>query len=884
MSNKSVKNKSGIYKIVAICASVIASVTMTLPTITSAVGMIGTSRTSSAISGASATKASKNAAHSAGAGSGRASASSSATSSRSTSSSSTASSGSNDSNDSGSGWNETQKRNIKCAFNSRYNTLYLRPINKNSTVYGTHLLGNGDDPKKISILKGFDDPRLINQIKTIVIEENMTLSGAAQMFFGFENLKRIEGLEHIKFGTNLEDGSVQSMFSNCPNLEILEGIQNWDMSNVTNASFMFSGDTSLKNIDLSGWQNVKIKNAWAMFYECNSLTSAKLFKANSGTLADISQLFQNDINLTSVTGLDNWDTKSVRDMSLVFANNQSLKAVAGVEKWNTSSVKTMYGMFYNTQSLKTIAGIDKWNTSSVIDMSAMFLRSGVKSLDLSKWKFPQGSVKHGKEDPCSATSDMFKNSGLRDLTLPTDANNKNTSIFPDGIWRKSKGKSAVKPGENIDLVANDYTSNTGYIRWVRDYIKVTFDSKVGNAENPNNTITCITDALQGQNHTLDKNHTLSKNTEFVNCTHKYTPSKDLQLSGNPADKDADKEKLALQAEDLGLTYTAKLIRESKNSKIDALKNLLKEADNSRYKSVMTFDEIKKSLGIVDGDTVKWQQLLTPIFDDVNFVNKKRIFIKNAGFNGNAKVNVSNDVLKGRANPSSIQDKDIKDAVIHSLFDITFTADVKHKPKPKPPVPPTPPTPPTPEPQPQPQPQPGPQPSPTPTPNPDDHGILPDVTPKPDLNINPDSNPFNPLDNEPDNAPQNAPQNPLQSNQVADAENNALRRGVTNRNRNNLANRTNNANSGAQKQLNGNDGTCKCVCPTSPSDANSRKSNKSTRKSENKATPCKSGNYSWLWNGGLIAGLIISWLIMLLIGFVLGYKMRKKRDEKQIVEE
>ena len=153
-------------------------------------------------------------------------------------------------------------------------------------------------------------------------------------------------------------------------------------------------------------------------------------------------------------------------------------------------------------------------------------------------------------------------------------------------------------------------------------------------------------------------------------------------------------------------------------------------------------------------------------------------------------------------------------------------------------------------------------------------INPDFTP----DSNPDSNPFNPLDNEPDNAPQN----PLQSIQNDDSENNALRRGVAKRNRNNLAN---DANSGAQKQLNGNDGTCKCVCPTSPSDANSRNSAGSAKKSENNAASYQNGNkYSWLETGGLVAGLIISWLIMLLIGFVLGYKMRKKRDEKQIVDE
>lgn len=791
MSNKSVKNKSGIYKIVAICASVIASVTMTLPTITSAVGMIGTSRTSSAISGASATKASKNAAHSAGAGSGRASASSSATSTRSAASSSAGSRSSNSStrsseqsrSSSDGGWKELSGRNLKWRYGDKKDSinlyeLHLSPVDKSQPVNGNHLLGqdyNGLEHIFSKYQSGATE--LANQIKTIVIDEDMDLSNAEGMFYDFEGVTKITGLQHMRFkGSN--DVSLQSMFSKCIRLKELEGIQNWDISKVTNTSFMFTEDKNLKNIDLSGWK--------------------------------------------------------------------------------TNNKTNMFAMFYN---------------------------SGVESLNLEKWNFSQDEfqVFYGR-DKSRATAGMFYNSGLRDITLPTDKKNENYSTFPDGIWRKSKGKSAVKPGENIDLVANDYTSNTGYIRWVRDYIKVTFDSKVGNAENPNNTITCITDALQGQNHTLGKNNTLGKNTEFVNCMHKYTPGKDLQLSGNPANKDADKEKLALQAEDLGLTYTAKLIRESKNSKIDALKNLLKEADNSRYKSVMTFDEIKKSLGIVDGDTVKWQQLLTPIFDDVNFVNKKRIFIKNAGFNGNVKVNVSNDVLKGRANPSSIQDKDIKDAVIHSLFDITFTADVKHKPKPKPPVPPTPPTP-EPQPQPQPQPQPGPQPSPTPTPNPDDHGVLPDVTPKPDLNINPDSNPFNPLDNEPDNAPQNAPQNPLQSNQVADAENNALRRGVTNRNRNNLANRTNDANFGAQKQLNGNDGTCKCVCPTSPSDANSRDSAGSAKKSENNAASYQNGNkYSWLETGGLVAGLIISWLIMLLIGFVLGYKMRKKRDEKQIVEE
>lgn len=719
------RNKSGIYKIVAICASVIAALAMLVPTVTSAVGL----------------SAANNSNHNA------ASAPRSATSTRYTSDDSYGIDADDIKIENADSWGELKGRNLEYAVTNNFQVLHLKPKDSKNDVNGKLLIGNGSSDVD-SIYYGYDGKAtLINQIKIIVIDEDMTLSDASQMFYGFGGVQKIIGLQHMKFkGSN--DVSLQSMFSKCISLRELEGIQNWDISKVNNTSFMFTDDKQLKNIDLSGWK--------------------------------------------------------------------------------TNNKTNMFAMFYN---------------------------SGVESLNLEKWNFSQDKFQvfyGGKKS--RATAGMFQDSGLRDITLPTDKNNENYSTFPGGIWRKSKGKSAIKPGENIDLVANDYESKTGYIRWVRDYIKVTFDSKVGDAENPNNTITCIADVLQG------KSHTLGKNTEFVNCTHKYTPGKDLQLSGKPDDKVADKEKLALQAEDLGLTYAAKLIRESKNSKIDVLKNLLKEADNSRYKSAMTFDEIRKSLGIVSDDTVKWQQLLTPIFDDVNFVNKKQIFIKNAGFNGNSKLNVNNDVLKDRANPLDIQDKNIKDAIMHALFDITFTANVTHKPKPKPPVP-TPPAPqpqptPTPEPgpTPEPTPEPGPTPEPSPEPTPDDSDVFPDITPKPDLNINSNNNFVHPFNKAP------------QSVKGDDAQNNELQHSEINRR----------ARLGVKEYVGSNSGTCKCVCPTLPKDAKSRKSNKSVRKSSNKATPCKSGNnYSWLG----IGGLIISWLIMLLIGFIVGYKMRKKRDDE-----
>lgn len=803
--------KSGIYKIVAICASAIAAVTMTLPTITSAVGMVGTLRTSSAISGASATKASKSAARSAGAGSGRASAHSSTE--RSAGDNSYGIDADDIKIENADSWGELKGRNLEYALTNNFQVLHLKPKDSKNDVNGKLLIGNGSSDVN-SIYYGYDGKAtLINQIKIIVIDEDMTLSAAMQMFYGFGSVQKIIGLEHIKFSNKLERVNAYSMFSKCENLRTLDGIKNWDMTNVKNVHSMFEYCKKLKKIDLSGWKNAGIEDTIGMFRECSSLEEVDIFPSTEGKL------------------------------------------------------KTIEEMFFNCHKLSSIPGIEEWNTNNINDMYCAFYMTALKSLDLSKWFIPTAKVPKNP-DYYSLPSEnepgylgVVLNNTLRDLTYVGN-------FFPrraSGVWRKSTGKSAQNPGENIEL---NHKTRTNYMRIVRDYIEVKFENKTDNT-----SLTCVADVLQGK----DAKHNLS-NTKFTNCKYEYSPSNDTSLTA--ADKlENAREMLSAYAENSGLTYIAKLIRNSKKSSVDALKNLLKEADTSRSKPVMNLDTIRKSLGIVSDDTVTWNVDESKLGNYIKEVIDRNhtgtgVYYLVSDSEGAKEVTINNG--------SGVPDSKISNHELVAWKDVTFTADVKHKPKPKPPVPPTPPTPPTPEPQPQPQPGPSPTPSPapTPTPNPDDHGVLPDVTPNPDLNINPDSNPFNPLDNEPDNAPQNAPQNPLQSIQNDDAENNVLRRGVANRN-----NRTNNANSGAQKQLNGNDGTCKCVCPTSPSDANSRDSAGSAKKSENNAASYQNGNkYSWLETGGLVAGLIISWLIMLLIGFVLGYKMRKKRDEKQIVEE
>lgn len=754
--------------------------------------------------------------------------------------------------------------------------------------------------------------------------QNVNFTDIQGMFQYCDSLKTVK----LFNASNATLKNINHLFEYDKNLKSVTGFENWDTRNVTNMGAMFNGDESLNAIDsfakwntgkvtsmngmfasaksletikgLENWDTKSVRDISCMFMNDEALTSiGSLAKWNTSNVIDMDAIFQGASRLKTIEGLENWNTSNVKYMQFMFYGDEALTSIGSLAKWDTSKVVNMFEMFLNTKNLKTIAGIEKWNTSQVNNMFAMFYGSGVESLNLEKWSFNQGKVKIGGSY-YKATAGMFQDSGLRDLTLPAGSGSAGNSI-PDGIWHNSRGTSGVKPGENMDLD----NSNHGYIRWVRDYIKVTFKNSTDNT-----SLTCVADVLQGKN----AKHNLS-DTKFTNCKYEYSPSNDTSL--NAADKlENAREMLSDYAENSGLTYTAKLIRNSKKSSVDALKNLLKEADSSRSKPVMNLDGIKKSLGIVDGDTVTWDVKERKLHDYI-----KEVIDNNVGtgvyYLVTKKSKGAKEVIANNYNGAS--DSKISGHKLVAWKYVTFTADVKHKPKPKPPVPQ-----PKPEPEPQPGPQPGPSPTPTPqpvpqptptptpgpepnpapvpAPNPDDSGILPGINTKPDLNINPTPNqtpnpdliptpnPFDSFGHPFKRAPENALQNPLQSIQGADAENNALRRGFANRNNpNNRNNRTNDANFGAQKQLNSSDGTCKCVCPTSPSDANSHNSAGLAKKPQNNAASYQNGNKcSWLQNGGLvaglIAGLIVSWLIMLLIGFALGYKMRKKRDEKQIVEE
>ena len=167
-------------------------------------------------------------------------------------------------------------------------------------------------------------------------------------------------------------------------------------------SYLFSGCSSLKKLDVSRWNTSAVYVIDGVFSGCSSLTSLNLSGWTTSQLkhryirekgiigGGMYALFRGCSSLTSLD-LSSWDVSGVFNMNSMFKGCSSLKNL-NISGWDTSSVETMDGMFAECSSLQTL-DLSKWNTSNVEEMGrdwsdygGMFEGcSSLKSLDLSGW-------------------------------------------------------------------------------------------------------------------------------------------------------------------------------------------------------------------------------------------------------------------------------------------------------------------------------------------------------------------------------------------------------------------------------------------------------------------------------------------------------------------
>ena len=133
---------------------------------------------------------------------------------------------------------------------------------------------------------------------------------------------------------------------------------------------IFEG-TKFKYIDISYWDVSSVTDMSYMFYGCKELTS--------------------------VGNISGWDISSVTDMSYMFAFCKKFNQ--DLSKWNVSGVTDMEYMFIDCKSFNQ--NISDWDVSNVTDIRFMF--HGCKSFnqDISNWNVSKVMYRMGMFDGCS---------------------------------------------------------------------------------------------------------------------------------------------------------------------------------------------------------------------------------------------------------------------------------------------------------------------------------------------------------------------------------------------------------------------------------------------------------------------------------------------------
>jgi surface protein len=195
-------------------------------------------------------------------------------------------------------------------------------------------------------------------LKIISIEEwgCLRLGATTSNFSGCLNLKINSVIDRL----NLRGyTSLYGLFNNCWTLTTINRLNEWNLSNITNTSYMFYSTAFNQNI--GSWNVVSTTNMKAMF---------------SYDIATFLQ-YAEAVGLTGPGGTES-GTQSLLTWGL-FNNG----GTSSINNWNTSNVTNMSYMFNGCTNFNQPVG--SWTTSNVTNMSYMFKDNIYFNQDISNW-------------------------------------------------------------------------------------------------------------------------------------------------------------------------------------------------------------------------------------------------------------------------------------------------------------------------------------------------------------------------------------------------------------------------------------------------------------------------------------------------------------------
>ncbi len=262
-------------------------------------------------------------------------------------------------------WGDSSSDNI-----TEYNDSAVTHDYSSSSTYTVTITGtiegwrfnNGGDKSKIIGLSQWGPLKLGNNTGYFY--------GAINLDINATDILNLEGT------TNLYEA-----FRSADDLITVPSMNDWDTSEVTNMSGMFSY-TNKFNQNISGWNTSKVTDMSNMFnraYEFNhTLNNWDTSKVtNMSNMFNYMQYFNHELN--------NWDTSNVTDMSSMFKDISDFNQ--NISGWNTSKVTNMNSMF--EYAVQFNQNLTNWDTSSVTNMKSMFEDASYFNGNLSGWNTSQ---------------------------------------------------------------------------------------------------------------------------------------------------------------------------------------------------------------------------------------------------------------------------------------------------------------------------------------------------------------------------------------------------------------------------------------------------------------------------------------------------------------
>ncbi|MGN1270270.1 MAG: BspA family leucine-rich repeat surface protein [Clostridia bacterium] len=176
---------------------------------------------------------------------------------------------------------------------------------------------------------------------------------SSNMFLGLSYLSDISGLQSLKTNYTTNMSNFLSVMSQNKKLKNFDALSGWNISNVTDLSNALCGYKNLENINgLKYWDTSKVEKMSGLFgnpdmnnTKINDLTA--LSDWNVSNVTDMSYLFYG-CDITNLSALSNWDVSNVTNMQNMFYGCSKLTDASGINDWNIVNVINFGYMFYST--------------------------------------------------------------------------------------------------------------------------------------------------------------------------------------------------------------------------------------------------------------------------------------------------------------------------------------------------------------------------------------------------------------------------------------------------------------------------------------------------------------------------------------------------------